>query len=87
MRIQPFALGVALGVVWGVSVFITTWVSYFTGYAKLFLDVMAGSIYPGYSVTPAGSFLGLIFGFVDGLIGGAVLGWIYNRAAGGRGGA
>lgn len=81
MKLRPLALGVALGCVWGVSVFITTWVSYYTGYAKLFLEVMAGAIYPGYSISPAGSFIGLLLGFADGLVGGAAVGWIYNRVA------
>lgn len=85
MKIRPIALGIALGVVWGGSIFITTWVSYYTGYAKLFLEVMAGSIYPGYAITPGGSFLGLLYGFLDGLLGGAVLGWIYNRVSGSGG--
>ncbi len=79
MQLRPVALGVGLGVVWGVSLFLTTWVSYFTGYADLFLKTMAESIYPGYSISPAGSFLGLIYGFLDGLIGGAVVAWIYNK--------
>ncbi len=79
MKLNPLALGVALGVVWGVSLFVTTWVSHYTGYAGLFLEVMAQSIYPGYAITPLGSFLGLVYGFLDGLIGGAVIGWIYNR--------
>ena len=78
MRIRPLALGVALGAVWGVSLFITTLVSYFTGYGELFLSVMAGSIYPGYGITPGGAFLGLLYGFLDGLVGGAVIGLIYN---------
>jgi hypothetical protein len=82
MKLRPLALGVGLGVVWGVSLFLTTWVSYFTGYADLFLKTMAGSIYPGYSISPAGSFLGLIYGFLDGLIGGAVVALIYNKVTG-----
>jgi uncharacterized membrane protein YGL010W len=81
MKLKPFALGTALGIVWGVSLFITTWISYFTGqgYAELFLQTMAGSIYPGYSITPVGSFIGLLYGFVDGLVCGALVGWLYNR--------
>lgn len=82
MKLKPFALGIGLGTVWGVSIFITTWVSYYTGYGRLFLEVMAGSIYPGYSISPLGSFIGLIYGFIDGVIGGAAVGWIYNRVAG-----
>jgi hypothetical protein len=81
MKLKPFALGASIGIVWGVSLFITTWISYYTGYGRLFLDVLAVSIYPGYSITPAGSFLGLAYGFLDGLISGALIGWIYNRIA------
>jgi hypothetical protein len=84
MKIRPLALGVALGLVWGVSLLVTTLVSARTGYAREFLAVMAGSIYPGYAISPAGSLLGLLYGFVDGLVGGAVLAWIYNRLAGAR---
>lgn len=81
MKLKPVALGIALGIVWGVSLFLTTWVSYLSeaGYARLFLQTLAGSIYPGYSITPAGSILGLVYGFIDGLVGGWVIGWIYNR--------
>lgn len=79
MQLRPLALGVGLGFVWGVSLFITTWVSFYTGYADLFLKTLAGSIYPGYSISPVGSFLGLIYGFLDGFIGGAVIAWIYNK--------
>jgi hypothetical protein len=43
---------------------------------------MAGSIYPGYSISPGGSFLGLIYGFLDGFIAGAVIAWIYNKVVG-----
>ena len=56
MKLRPVALGVALGSVWGVSLFIITWISYYTGYGRLFLEVLAQSIYPGYSITPAWKF-------------------------------
>ncbi|MBI4690203.1 MAG: bacteriophage holin [Nitrospirae bacterium] len=79
MKLKPIALGIALGTVWGGSLFITTWISYYTGYGKLFLEVLAQSIYPGYTITPIGSFLGLIYGFLDGLISATFIGWIYNK--------
>jgi len=82
MKLKPFAFGTALGIVWGGSVFITTWLAYFTGYGKLFLEVLAQSIYPFYTISPLGSFIGLISGFVDGLVSGALIIWIYNRLAG-----
>lgn len=82
MRLNPVALGIALGAVWGGSLFITTWVSYYTGYGKLFLEVLAESIYPGYAISPLGSFLGLLYGFLDGFISASIIAWIYNRIAG-----
>lgn len=79
MKLRPWALGAAIGIVWGGSVFITTFLSYYTGYGKEFLEVLAVSIYPGYKITPTGSFLGLLYGFFDGLLSGALIGWIYNK--------
>jgi hypothetical protein len=79
MRLKPLSLGIAIGTVWGVSLFITTWLSYYTGYGRLFLQTMAESIYPGYSITPLGSLLGLVYGFIDGLVSGALVAIIYNR--------
>ncbi len=79
MKLRPVALGVALGSVWGVSLFITTWISYYTGYGKLFLEVLAQSIYPGYTITPIGSFLGLLYGFTDAFVSAALVGYIYNK--------
>ena len=79
MKLRPVALGVALGSVWGVSLFIITWISYHTGYGRLFLEVLAQSIYPGYTITPLGSFLGLLYGFADGFVSAALIGYIYNK--------
>ncbi|HBR21804.1 MAG TPA: hypothetical protein DD713_04455 [Nitrospiraceae bacterium] len=79
MKLKPFALGVALGSVWGISLFITTWISYYTGYGRLFLEVLAQSIYPGYSITPFGSLIGLLYGFADGFISAALIGYVYNK--------
>ncbi len=78
-KIKPLALGLSLGIVWGVVLFSTTWLSYFTGYGRLMLDVLAGSIYPGYSISPLGSFLGLFYGFIDLAVMGTLVGWIYNK--------
>jgi hypothetical protein len=81
MKIKPLALGISLGIVWGVVLFFTTWISYYTGYAKMFLEVLAVSIYPGYTISPTGSIIGLIYGFADLFIMGGITGWIYNRIA------
>ena len=84
MKIRPLALGVSLGIVWGFALFLTTWLSYFTGYGRLMLETLAGSIYPGYTISPLGSLLGLFYGFIDLAIMGILVGWIYNKIIGHR---
>jgi hypothetical protein len=79
MKLKPLALGIALGVVWGGTLCITTLLSVSTGYGKVFLETLPQSLYPGYSISLLGSFLGLIYGFLDGLVCGLLAGWIYNR--------
>jgi len=74
-------LGLSLGIVWGGVLFLTTWLSHFTGYGKSFLEALAISLYPGYTISPAGSFIGLFYGFSDLFIMGTILGWIYNKIA------
>src|SRR4030043_1036224 len=78
LKLKPFALGLSLGIVWGSILFITTWLSFFTGYGKLFLEVLAGSVYPGYTISPTGSIIGFLYGFTDLLILGTIVGWLYN---------
>jgi len=81
MKLKPVALGLSLGIVWGSILFITTYLSFFTGYGKLFLEALAVSLYPGYTISPIGSFVGLFYGFLDLFIMGTILGWIYNKIA------
>ena len=81
MKLKPIALGVSFGVVWGGALFIVTLLSHFTGYGKAFLDVTAVSLYPGYSISVLGSFVGLVYGFIDFFIGGVVISWLYNKIA------
>jgi hypothetical protein len=81
MKLRPLALGLAIGVFWGAMMFLTTWLSIFTGYASGFLEIFTG-IYPGYSVSPVGSLIVLPYGFVDGFVFGAVVGWLYNKFSG-----
>jgi len=78
LNIKAFAL--SWGILWGASLFILTW----------WLIVLEGSsgdptfigrFYIGYNISPSGSILGLLWGFVDGTIGGLIFGWIYNFLA------
>jgi hypothetical protein len=83
MRLNITAMSMAFGLLWGVCILIVaaanlTWPSY----GQAFLQLCA-SIYPGYHPgTGIGSVVtGTIYALVDGVIGGAIFGWIYNLFA------
>ncbi len=80
MKINTKALALSMGILGGLAVFLLTVWFLIMGYSG---DLLAklGSVYLGYSVSWLGAFVGLIYGFVDGLIGGALLGFFYNKFA------
>lgn len=42
---------------------------------------LIGQLYRGYSISPLGSIIGLVWAFFDGLIGGTLFAWLYNFIA------
>ena len=77
MKLHVTAFAIAVGVVWGIGVFlITWWIILFEGQtgATTFL----GLVYRGYNISALGSVIGLGWAAVDGLIGGAIFAWVYN---------
>lgn len=77
MRLDAKALGLAAGILWGLSVFlITAWIVIIDSPGNTLAKL--GVFYIGYDVSWTGAVVGLVYGFVDGLIGGALLAWIYN---------
>ena len=80
MKLNVKAFALACGLIWGIGLFLLTWwVIAFEGATHEM--TLIGHVYRGYNISAAGSFIGLIWGFVDGLIGGAVLAWLYNALA------
>ena len=78
LNIKAFAL--TAGILWGLAVCLTTlWLLAF-GYQGELVRVL-NHFYFGYSFTVAGAFVGLVWGFVDGLVCGAAFAWVYNRLA------
>ena len=78
-KIQPVPLGIAIGVLWAVYVFcigITAMFNWGTG-----LVGPLGSLYIGYGPSIFGAIIGAVWAFVDGLIAGAIIAWIYNLIA------
>ena len=78
-KLAPNALGVAIGVLWAVYVFLCGIIAIF-GWGVDLVDTLS-SLYIGYAPTVAGAFIGLVWGFVDGYIAGVVIAWVYSRLA------
>jgi hypothetical protein len=78
MKLNIKALGLSTGIVWGIGIFLLTLWFLVMGYeGKTLLKL--SKVYLGYSVSYLGALVGLIWGFVDGFIGGAVVAWLYNK--------
>ena len=80
MRLPIAAFTLTCGVLWALGLFVVTWwVIAFDGSSSD--PTLIGRVYRGYTFTPMGSVIGLLWGLVDGLIGGAVFAWLYNALA------
>lgn len=77
MGINPKALGLSVGILWGLSVCLATVWILIAGSAGQTLSKL-GVFYIGYDVSWIGAVIGLVYGFVDGFIGGFVLALLYN---------
>lgn len=77
MKLNVKAFALTCGLVWSLGLFIFTW-------WLIVLDgatgemTLIGRLYRGYSISPTGSIIGLIWAFIDGLITGAIFAWFYN---------
>ncbi len=81
MKLDVKAFGLAFGLVWGFGLFLLTWwIIAFEGATGEVTII--GRLYRGYSITPMGSLIGLVWAFADGLIGGLIFAWLYNLLAG-----
>ena len=76
LNIKAFAL--TCGIIWGLGLFfLTWWIIAFEGSTGE--PTLIGMLYRGYNISATGSLIGLLWGFFDGLIGGAVFAWLYNK--------
>ena len=89
MKLSVKGLALASAIGWGGSILIAGIMNLiWSGYGVAFLD-LARSIYPGYAAMSGfvGVLVGTVYGFVDGLVGGAVIAWLYNMLSGSSAGA
>jgi hypothetical protein len=78
-KCQPLALGIAVGLVWAIGVFLAGIFAMFH-WGNAFVDVI-GSFYIGYGASIIGAIIGALWAVVDGFVAGYVIAWVYNKAA------
>jgi len=80
MKLNIKAFSLSCGIIWGLGLFcITWWIIAFEGATGD--PTLIGRLYRGYTISPVGSVIGLVWAFFDALIGGAIFAWLYNRIA------
>ena len=77
-KLSPVGLGLAFGVLWGICILLLGLMATYYAYAHDFVISM-GNLYPGYTPSVKGSFLGAIIAFIDAFIMGFLIAWLYNR--------
>ena len=78
MKLSIKAFCLSCGLVLGTGLFLFTWwVILFEGVTGE--TTIIGTLYRGYTISPMGSFIGLIYGLADGIIFGAGFAWLYNK--------
>jgi hypothetical protein len=76
-QLNALAAALACGTLWGISLLVWTWLAIQWQVGASTLELLT-DIYPRYEVTPLGSLLGLVWGFVDGFVGAYILVKLYN---------
>ena len=82
LRLNAKALGLVLGVLFGLAIFIATnWLVLKSGKPVGPHLRLLNQYFIGYRVSFLGSIIGFGYGFAVGTLSGALIGWIYNKIA------
>jgi hypothetical protein len=80
MKLNTKAFALTCGLIWGFGLFaLTWWIIAFDGATGQ--RTLIGQLYRGYTISPEGSLIGLVWAFADGWVGGAIFAWLYNLLA------
>ncbi|MBI5446362.1 MAG: hypothetical protein HY900_34755 [Deltaproteobacteria bacterium] len=83
LRLNAQVLGFALGVLFGLAIFLATnWLVVKGGKQVGPHLQLLSQYFLGYRVTFLGSFVGAAYGFAVGTLAGAAIGWVYNAIIG-----
>jgi len=78
MELHKRVLGLAVGVVWGLSILLGTWWLLLRGAPGEMFSKL-GSFYIGYSFSWDGAIIGFIWAFAEGFLAGFLLTWLYEK--------
>ena len=82
LRLNARAWGIAVGLVFGVGLFLATVVLLMKGGEQIGVHLaLLGKLLPGYRVTVGGAFIGFGYAFVIGYAIGRMIGSVYNTLA------
>lgn len=82
LRLNAGAWGIAVGLVFGMGLFLATMVLLMKGGLQVGAHLgLLGKLLPGYSVTVGGAFIGFGYAFVIGYAIGRIIGSVYNALA------
>ncbi|MCX6825566.1 MAG: hypothetical protein NTY80_05125 [candidate division SR1 bacterium] len=68
----PVAVGLAVGIYFGIALFLCALVASWFGYCKIFVSFMS-TFYIGYKANFFGAIVGILRGFIDGFVAGFVI--------------
>ncbi|MFA5747759.1 MAG: bacteriophage holin [Candidatus Absconditabacterales bacterium] len=76
-NLNPLSAGLAVGIYYGVGLFLIGIMALYFGYCKVFVSFFS-TFYLGYHATWIGSLIGFLRGLLDGFVGAFVVVWLYN---------
>jgi hypothetical protein len=80
LRLNAKVIGLAMGLLCGLAVFVATNWLVLKGGQRVGVHLqLLGQYFIGYRVSFWGSLIGFAYGFALGTLGGAFVGWVYNR--------
>lgn len=77
MELRKRALGLSIGLIWGLTIMLGTWWLLLGHYRGEVISKLS-QFYIGYSYSWGGAVIGFVWGFVDGFIVGVLIAWFYN---------
>jgi len=78
MKLDVVGFGITLGCIWGMCIFVLAFASKISQRAEKTVQLFS-KVYRGFGKTLLGSFIGFVWGFIDGAVSGLLIAWVYNK--------